>query len=231
MTIDSKDFWNLLSESGLVRGADLHDLTATFDAVRTEIDQHPGFQGLSEVETLSKWLVEQKVLSDFQAEILAKGASGPFKYGNYTVVGSTDSGPLKSSFSAVHQSTGHPVLLQFLPGNSPDDLSLWKSIETMIHQVSELNSDHLAAVYEAVVLPNYRFVVSQQIRGKNLAIRVPRKARMPWRDACKVLNQAGQGVACRPPAQPPGDFLASRCPPIHRPTIRRRHTASWRDMY
>ena len=196
MTIDSSQFWNLLSESGLVRGADLHDLNATYDAARAEIDQQPEFQGLSEVETLSKWLVQQKVLSDFQADILAKGASGPFKYGNYTVVGSTDSGPLKSSFSAVHQSTGHPVLLQFLPGNSPDDLSLWQGIETLITKVSELESDHLAAVYEAVVLPNYRFVVSQQIQGKNLAIRVPRKARMPWQDACKVLNQAGQGVAC-----------------------------------
>ena len=70
MTIDSSQFWNLLSESGLVRGADLHDLNATYDAARAEIDQQPEFQGLSEVETLSKWLVQQKVLSGKARKIM-----------------------------------------------------------------------------------------------------------------------------------------------------------------
>jgi len=194
VTVDSNQFWKLLSDSGLVSSDDLQQIAASFDAARAEIDCQPSFQGLTEAETLSKWLVQQKVVSDFQADILAKGASGPFKYGNYTVVGRTVSGPLKDSFFAVHRATGHPVLLQFLPGHEPEDLAGWQQIDSLVSVVSELDSPHLASVYETVVLPNYRFVVSQRPVGKPLSARVPRKGRIPWRDACNVIGQIGQAV-------------------------------------
>ena len=194
MTVDSNQFWKLLSDSGLVSSDDLQKIAASFDAAQAEIDRQPSFRGLTEAETLSKWLVQQKVVSEFQADILAKGASGPFKYGNYTVVGRTVSGPLKDSFFAVHRSTGHPVLLQFLPGHEPEDLAAWQQIDALVSVVSELDSPHLAAVYETVVLPNYRFVVSQRPVGKPLSIRVPRKGRIPWQDACNVIGQVGQAV-------------------------------------
>ncbi len=194
MTVDSNQFWKLLSDSGLVNGDDLQKIVASFDDARAEIDRQPSFQGLTEAETLSKWLVQQKVVSEFQADILAKGASGPFKYGNYTVVGRTVSGPLKDSFFAVHRATGHPVLLQFLPGHEPEDLAAWQQIDALVSVVSELDSPHLAAVYETVVLPNYRFVASQRPVGKPLSVRIPRKGRIPWQDACNVIGQVGQAV-------------------------------------
>ena len=194
MTIDSNQFWKLLSDSGLVSDDDLHEITASFHAAQAEIKERPEFRDLGEVETLSKWLVEKKVVSEFQADILTKGASGPFKYGNYTVVGRTVSGPLKESFSAIHRGTGHPVLLQFLPGNEPDDLASWQQIENLVSVVSEIDSPYLATIYETVVLPSYRFVVSQRPAGKPLSVRVPRKGRIPWKDACRVVGQASQAV-------------------------------------
>ena len=194
MAVDSNQFWKLLSDSGLVSGDDLRNIRTAYEAEQPDIQQQPAFLGLTESETVAKWLVQQKVLSDFQADILAKGASGPFKYGNYTVVGRTVSGPLKESFLAVHRSSGHPVLLQFLPGNEPEDLLAWQTLERLAAVVSELHSPHLAAVYEIVVLPHYRFVVSQRPVGKPLSTRVPRKARLPWRDACTILQQVGKAI-------------------------------------
>ncbi|MCH2180492.1 MAG: protein kinase [Mariniblastus sp.] len=194
MTADSNQFWKLLSDSGLVSDDDLHEIAALFSAAQVEIEERPEFHGLNEVETVAKWLVEQKVVTEFQADILAKGASGPFKYGNYTVVGRTISGPLKDSFSAIHRATGHPVLLQFLPGNEADDLASWQQIDALVSVVSELDSPHLATIYETVVLPSYRFVVSQRPAGKPLSVRVPRKGRIPWQDACRVVGQVGQAV-------------------------------------
>lgn len=194
MTADSHQFWKLLSDSGLVSDDDLQEIAASFGAAQADTEQRPEFEGLTEIETLAKWLVEQKVISEFQADILSKGASGPFKYGNYTVVGRTISGPLKDSFSAVHRATGHPVLLQFLPGNETDDLAAWQQIDTLVSVVSEIDSPHLATIYETVVLPSYRFVVSQRPSGKPLSIRVPRKGRIPWQDACRVVGQVSQAV-------------------------------------
>ena len=148
MTADSNQFWKLLSDSGLVSDDDLQEIAASFNAAQAKTEQRSEFQGLTEIETLAKWLVEQKVISEFQADILSKGASGPFKYGNYTVVGRTVSGPLKDSFSAVHRATGHPVLLQFLPGNEADDLAAWQQIDALISVVSEIDSPYLATIYE-----------------------------------------------------------------------------------
>lgn len=192
--IDETTFWNQLTASGLVSAQQAQHLRNEFHSQVHLSTLESEAETTVKVETVSNWLVEKKVLSPFQASILSKGAPGPFKYGNYTVVGRFDAGPLASIFQAVHQSTGHPVALQFFPGRDADDLERWNTIEQRVQRLCDVESPFVVPVHESVVLPRFRFVVSERPSGKTLFERVPWKSRLPWQDALNIVAAAAVGL-------------------------------------
>ena len=143
---------------------------------------------------LAKWMVKKKALTPYQAKILLAGHHGPFRYGNYSIAERIDSGLMKNHFAARHTKTGYPVLLQFFPGTEPSHLLQWNSIESVVDAISNIEHPNVAEIYEAIVLSEHRFVVSQYPGGTSLAEKLPRKARLPWQKACALIAQAANGL-------------------------------------
>lgn len=145
-------------------------------------------------EALAKWMVKKKAISPYQARIFLKGHSGPFRYGNYTVLDRLQAGPLKDHFVGRHLKTGFPVLLQFLEGTEEEHLQHWSNIKTLAERISEIKHPNLVEHYETVLLNEHRFVVSQFPSGNSLAEKLPRKARMSAKKACRIIAQAAFGL-------------------------------------
>ena len=185
MTIDINQFWNLLSESQLIGVQQVQTLFSEFSA-DTSVDKT--------VPVLAKWMVQKKAISRYQAKILLKGHSGPFKYGNYTVVDRFKSGPLKDHFIARHTKTGFPVALQFFEGTETAHLDQWASIETLAERVADIKHPNVVEHYETIVLNEHRFVASHFPSGATLAEKLPRKARMSTKKACGLIAQVAFAV-------------------------------------
>ena len=145
-------------------------------------------------EQLRRWLVDQKAITDYQASIIAAGHSGPFRYGNYTVVERIENGVLAGSFAGRHTKTGYSVLLQFFPGSAPEDLKVWRQIEALVEQLSDTKHANVPETFESVTLPHHRFVVSQLPKGSPVSEKLPRKARLPWQKACALIAQVARGL-------------------------------------
>lgn len=193
MTIDINQLWSLLTESQLVKGSKTQELFDQFTSDQ-KTPKNP--------ESLAHWLVKQKAISAYQAEILTAGHSGPFRYGKYTVTDRFTAGLNaaglsndNTNFVARHTKTGHPVLLQFLAGTEPAHLKQWQLVEATTDTFSEIQHPNIAETYESVAAPNHRFVVSQLPTGSTLAEKLPRKARLPWKKSCAVLAQVANGLA------------------------------------
>jgi len=139
-------------------------------------------------------MVKKNAISSYQAKIILAGYSGPFRYGKYTVVDQIEDGLMKGNFAARHTKLGYPVLLQFLNGTEPSHLAYWNSIESLIETVSPIEHPHVCENFEAVVLPDHRFVVSEFPSGTLLADKLPRKGRLPWKKACWLFAQAASGL-------------------------------------
>ena len=185
MTIDINRFWTLLSESQLVNAAQTQSLFTKFSADSSLPKQ---------ADSLANWLVKQKAISPYQASILAAGHSGPFRYGNYTVVEQIENGPLAGHFQARHAKTGHPVLLLFFPGEKTDDLKRWNIIEALVERTSPIQHPNLTESFDSLVLSNRRFVVAQTPVGSALAQKLPSKTRLPWKKACAIMAQVANGL-------------------------------------
>ncbi len=184
MTVDINQFWNLLSESKLLQPSQLQKLQADFSSAGQE----------PTAKAVSNWLIGRQALSPYQCTIILAGHSGPFQYGNYTLVDRFDKGQLKASFKAKHATSQHPVLLEFLSGDRNEDLLVWRRIESVAEKAAAIEHPNLISVFESVVLPNHRFVVSELPGGAPLSSKLPRKGRIPWENACLLFAQTAAGL-------------------------------------
>ena len=184
MTIDTNQFWNLISESQLV----------PVDQVQTLFSEFGSDAQDKTAKGLAKWLVKKRAISRYQATIILAGHSGPFRMGKYTLVSRIEKGPMKGQFSAQDSRSKYPVLLQFLPGSQTEHLKQWNRIESIADEISTIRHPSVAETFESVVLPNHRFVVSELPTGEPLCEKIPRKARLPWKIACGLIAQVARGL-------------------------------------
>ena len=199
MTIDTNQFWSLLTESQLVNVPQVQALFMEFTSAGPKE---------KDTQSLANWLVKKKAISSYHAQILVAGHNGPFRYGNYLVIDqvkknapqaetqneNSDESEFLDHFVAQHSKTGHPALLQFMPGTESKHLDRWRQIEAMVETLSTVQHPNVLETYEAVVLKSHRFVVSQYSTAKTLGEKFPRKVRAPWKKACQFAAQIANGL-------------------------------------
>ncbi len=153
------DIWQRLEVAGLIRGAD-------GERLRVAASQ----AGHHDTQAVLAWLMKQSVVTQYQALLLANGYDGTFGYGDYRLTRRIDVPERLGQFEAVHLPTGHPVLLDFLPAGHdwpPERLS--RLVKEMPLHIA-LQHAGLTDCHQLVVLPEYRFLVSERPPGRPLAL-------------------------------------------------------------
>ena len=147
---------------------------------------------------LLDWLCDQQLISGFHREIIGAGCAGPFNFGEYLLVeriGKTGSDDSESAtrtaqhypnYIARHQPSGHMVELIFFPDNT--DRKIWNAARDWAENRRGIESPFLFSVYQAVLLPEYRFLVRELTTGKCLLEKIPFKNRLPWEKSCKLIS-------------------------------------------
>lgn len=190
MNNDPNEFWNRLAQSQLVDGDALETLQSR---ALSELDSSKGLE--PNAESIAQHLVQNKVITKYQAQILLAGRSGPFRFGNYLIVDRFQDGPRQGSFSAKHVPTGHPVVLQFVEGNDDQALGTWRQQKRKAEAWTAISGRNLIRLYEILAVPDYRAWVIQDIVGAPLSSKLPRKGRLPWKEACGIAAQVASGLA------------------------------------
>ena len=190
------EFWSLLAESKLLELPVVEDLKgraqSALAASAAESNRPPNSA------TLAEWLIQQKALSKYQANIFLGGLSGPIVYGNYFLLKripqALASGCLQGNFQARHRATGHSVVLQFLSDDNENHRERWQQVDRCAGLLADIRSPHLVSTHEVVQMPEYRFVVGQIPTGMPLGYRVPLKSRIEVADACSICQQLSRAV-------------------------------------
>ena len=176
-------FWNLVAESQLLSDEQ-------YSAARDKC-QEP------DSKLAAQWLVEKKLISQLHQDVLLSGHAGPFSYGRYLVMSrlklASDPEGFQS-FAATDRKTGYPVRLQFFDGQSPDALETWAGIDRQVRLgakrlIPGSPRSKALEIYQAISLPDTRFVVRELPRGKSLAAGVPVKSRLGVSQTAKIMTQ------------------------------------------
>ena len=176
-------FWNLVAESQLLRDEQIR-------AARDECHE-------PDSRLAADWLVEKKLISPLHRDVLLAGHAGPFIYGRYVIRARLNlpSDPTGfQSFAATDRKTGYPVRLQFFDGQLPGALGTWANIDGRARVEAEKLIPGAPPslgleIYQAISLPDSRFVVRELPRGKSLAAAVPVKSRLGVPQAAKIITQ------------------------------------------
>ncbi|MFP6613780.1 MAG: protein kinase [Pirellulales bacterium] len=180
------EFWKLLGESGLLPPDRLTQLQ----------DQFAEMKGVSNsnAPVLAEWLISEKALTRYHSDVLLKGLSGPFNYGDFQVIERIRSGRLKGHFRATHLPTQHVVLLSFFSGDTVSDANQWSAALQAAKKAFSVRDAAVTCCHEVVDVGQYKFAVVENIFGRTLSESIQPGTQMPVSQACGIARQVAIGL-------------------------------------
>lgn len=177
--IQRANFRHLAILSGLVTPQQI-------DAALREIGLPPNAE-VDEKQLAAK-LVEQKVLTTYQAEQIASGRT-KFNLGPYIITDSIGSGGMGQVYKAVHQMMGRECAVKVLPKNksTPDAIiSFAREIRTQ----AQLDHPSLVRAYDAGHDGAVHYLVTEYVPGTDLRRLVRSQGALSMQQAASVIRQA-----------------------------------------
>ncbi|MDG2380086.1 MAG: protein kinase [Pirellulaceae bacterium] len=178
MSVPIEQFWKLARTSSLFSASECTTLHDRFQAVS-------GANVDANARTLASWLVSEKRLSVYQAQVLLAGKPGPFFFGDYRVNDRVESGLGIRRFAGVHRPTNHRVLLHFWHGSADD----WAEIESQAARHQSLDHPHLDRCYETIQDGPFRIAISEDVEGITLRSLLAKEQPLPSGDAIRITHQ------------------------------------------
>jgi serine/threonine-protein kinase len=180
-TLDRDSFLANLRQSGLLNKQQLAAAEAELpDATRGRL--------------LARKLVEQGILTRFQAERLLAGRTGGFILGQYRILDQLGSGGMGRVYKAEHRTMRREVALKVL---APDLLKTERAQELFKREVraaAQLNHPHIVTAYDANHVGDRYYLVLEYVDGPNLDQLVREQGPLPVGQACDYLRQIALGL-------------------------------------
>jgi serine/threonine protein kinase len=181
--VDRDTFLANLRASGLVNKAQL----------KTALAQIPA---TNRGRVIARALVEQGVLTRFQAERLLVGRTSGFLLGQYRILDQLGRGGMGRVFKAQHVTMDRIVALKVL---APALLETARARELFLHEVravAQLVHPNIVAAYDANEVGDRFYLVLEYVDGPNLEQLVRKQGPLPISQACDYMRQAATGLQC-----------------------------------
>lgn len=157
--------------------------------------QHGDLQQLTAVSDplLAELLVEQQVLTRYQADQLAAGRT-KLNLGPYVITDWIGQGGMGQVFKAEHQVMGRPVAVKVLPlSRATHDAML--AFRREIRLQAKLDCDYLVRAFDAGQDGNVHYLVTEFVPGMDLRRLIRKQGRLPVHQAARIIMQAALGLA------------------------------------
>jgi serine/threonine-protein kinase len=181
--MDSQTFLTHLRHSGLV----------TDDELDAALERIPAAE---RGKPVARALVQQGLLTKFQAELLLVGRTSGFTLGQYRIVDQLGQGGMGRVFKAEHQTMGRTVAIKVL---APQHTKTEKARELFMREVraaGRLMHPNIVTAHDANELDGRHYLVMEYIDGPNLDQLVRDRGALPVGLACDIVRQAASGLQC-----------------------------------
>lgn len=185
---DLNNITKKLEESGIIAG---EQVNREVDAWRSETgnDQQPSANDLLD------WLTGKGLITGFQREVIDAGHEGPMALGPFRVFERIAVGRLGNVYRAEHEETGQPVALKVFPASLDQDAERLARMEREVEASLQLTHPNIVRTYRLGNVGSIRYLVLEDLQGETLEDRIDRTGPIPYREACRLLRDAAQGLA------------------------------------
>jgi serine/threonine protein kinase len=184
MQVSIDDFWQLVAASELYSSAETETLRQGFSQLK-------GVGHRATASLAAEWLVGEKKLTRYQADILLSGRPGPFVFGPFTVFDRVTKGRLERVFRARYEANQQVMLLPLLELTAdPDEYSQFGELAGLCAAVK---SPHVTRTYRATRQRGQAFVLFEPLSGQTLIESLGGKP-LPIPTACQLAVQISLGL-------------------------------------
>ena len=145
------------------------------------------------VNELSKRLVEQGLITAWQAEKLLQGKKA-FFLGRYKLLDCIGTGGMGAVFKAVHCELGRVVAIKMLSAEVMKNRQAVARFRKEIQAVAALDHPHIVAAYDAGSDKGVHYLVMEYVEGHDLGYLVKEGGPLPVDWSCECIRQAAKGL-------------------------------------
>lgn len=142
--------------------------------------------------TLADILIEQSVLTPYQADQLCEGRT-KLTLGPYLITDWIGQGGMGQVFKAVHQFMGRECAVKVLPISRATDEAR-ASFHREIRMQAQLDCGYLVRAHDAGQDRNVHYLVTEYVPGMDLRRLVKANGAIPMHQAAKIIMQAALGL-------------------------------------
>jgi len=143
---------------------------------------------------VARALVDQGILTKFQAERLLAGRTSGFVLGQYRILDELGQGGMGRVFKAIHKTMKRIVALKVLAPQFVDTEKAQLLFQREMRALAQLLHPNLVTAYDANQVGNRHYLVMEFVDGPNLDQLVRERGPLPVGQACEIIRQAAQGL-------------------------------------
>lgn len=178
---DRNTFLGHLAASGLVAPDELRAI-------------EPRLPATQRGRVLARYLVDEGVLTRFQAEYLLAGRTSGFILGQYRILDEVGRGGMGRVFKAEHATMKRVVALKVLAAHLTRTERARQLFEREVRAAARLVHPHIVTAFDANQAEDRCYLVLEYIDGPNLAALVRDQGMLSVGQACEFVRQAALGL-------------------------------------
>lgn len=181
MHLDRQKFLTRLEASGLLAPAQLQELS-------------PRLPATDRGRVIARFLVQENLLTRFQAENLLAGRTHGFILGQYRILDEIGRGGMGRVFRAEHRTMDRVVALKVLASQLTRTERARHLFLREVRAAARLVHPHIVTAFDASSDDDRFFLVLEFISGPTLAALVREQGPLPIGQACDFVRQAALGL-------------------------------------
>ncbi|MCE9530511.1 MAG: serine/threonine protein kinase, partial [Planctomycetes bacterium] len=146
--------------------------------------------------TVARGLVDQGLLTKFQAERLMVGKTDGFMMGQYRILDELGRGGMGRVFKAEHMTMGRVVALKILSSHLLKTERARQLFHREVKAAARLSHPNIVTAFDANQVGERCFLVMEFVDGPNLQDLVKEHGPLPVTQACDYIRQAAIGLQC-----------------------------------
>jgi serine/threonine protein kinase len=143
---------------------------------------------------VARALVEQGLLTRFQAELLLIGRTSGFLLGQYRILDQVGKGGMGRVFRAIHQPMGRVVALKVLAPQHFNTERARELFEREVRATGQLMHPNIVTAYDAGCVDRRHYLAMEFVDGPNLEQLLRERGPLPVGLTCDLMRQAAEGL-------------------------------------
>jgi serine/threonine protein kinase len=185
-----EDYCALLAKSRLLLG---EEVEAAYQRFQKESEAEG--KSTTDIDRFRRYLVRQRLLTDYQAHMIQRGRAEGFFIGGYKILDRVGKGHMGVGgvYKALHH-LGQIVALKILPASKASNPHTLARFQREARLLLQLNHPNIVRAFQVGEAHGVHYLVMEYLEGETLQDVLHRRGRLPWQEAVRLIHQALQGL-------------------------------------